>query len=119
LQLYIYVNRKVRTLQRTVATRIPKELEGEIRRFMEEEGLDRSAAIRRILEIGVSEWKRRRTVELYRSGRVTLWRSAQIAGLSLREMIEELYRLKAITHVSVEDLEEDLEAAKRDAKTVG
>jgi len=36
-------------MQKTVATRIPVELEEEITRFMNEEGLDKSAAIRRIL----------------------------------------------------------------------
>jgi len=100
-------------MQKTIATRIPRELEEEIFEFMREEGLDKSTAVRRILEIGVSEWKRNRAIDLYRTGRVTLWRASQIAGLSLREMLEELNRLKVITHVRVEDIEADIEAAKR------
>jgi hypothetical protein len=73
-------------MQKTIATRIPRELEEEILKFMKEEGLDKSASVRRILEIGVEEWKRRRAVQLYSIGKVTLWKASQIAGLSLREM---------------------------------
>ncbi len=100
-------------MQKTVAARIPVELEEEIFRFMKEAGLDKSAAIRRILEIGVGEWKRRRAIELYRSGKVTLWKASQIGGVSLREMLDELNRLRIITHVTAKDIEEDIEAAKR------
>lgn len=99
-------------MQKTVATRIPTELEEEISRFMKEEGLDKSTAIRRILEIGVSEWKKKRAIELYRSGKATLWKASQIAGSSLREMLDELNRLKIPTHVTARDLKEDIEAAK-------
>lgn len=100
-------------MQKTVAARIPVELEEEIFRFMKEEGLDKSTAIRRILEIGVGEWKRRKAIELYRSGKVTLWKASQIGGVSLREMVDELNRLRIITHVTAKDIEEDIEAAKR------
>ncbi|MFQ5711780.1 MAG: UPF0175 family protein [Candidatus Geothermarchaeales archaeon] len=100
-------------MQKTIAARIPPELEEEIIKFMEEERLDKSTAIRRILEIGVGEWKRRRAIELYRTGKITLWKSSQIAGLSLREMLEELNRLRITTHVTVKDIEEDIEAAKK------
>lgn len=75
-------------------------MEEEIFRFMKEEGLDKSTAIRRILEIGVGEWKRRRAIELYRSGKVTLWKASQIWAVSLREMLDELNRLRIITHVT-------------------
>jgi predicted HTH domain antitoxin len=100
-------------MEKTVATRISHELEKEIVDFMREEGLDKSAAIRRILEIGLDEWKRRRAIELYRAGKATLWKASQIAGLSLREMLDELNRLKIVTHVTVEDVEEDIQAARK------
>jgi len=100
-------------MQKTVATRIPVELEEEIITFMNEEGLDKSTAIRRILEIGVGEWKRRRAVELYRSGKVTLWKASQMWGVSLREMLDELNRLRITAHVTAKDIEEDIEAAKK------
>lgn len=102
-------------MQRTVATRIPAELENEIRNFMREEGIDKSTAVRNILEIGVKEWKKSRAVQLYTSGKTTLWKASQISGLSLRDMLDELNRLRIPTHVTAKDLEEDIEAAKAEA----
>jgi predicted HTH domain antitoxin len=102
-------------MQKTIATRIPIDLEREIRRFMEEEGLDKSTAIRRIIEIGVNEWKKKRAIELYRQERITLWKASQIAGVSLREILEELNRLRIPIHVTAEDIEEDIRAAKEGA----
>lgn len=99
-------------MQKTIATRIPTELEEEIRGFMKEEGIDKSAAIRRILEIGLDEWKKKRAIELYRSEKVTLWKASQIAGISLREMLNELSRLRITAHITGRDLEEDIKAAK-------
>jgi predicted HTH domain antitoxin len=100
------------TTHKTVAARIPVELEEEITRFMEEEGVDKSTALRRMLEIGAGEWKRRRAVELYRSEKVTLWKASQIWGVSLREMLDELNRLRITAHVTAKDIEEDIEAAR-------
>ena len=102
-------------MQKTIATRIPTDLEKEIRRFMEEEGLDKSTAIRQILEIGVNEWKKKRAIELYRQEKITLWKASQIAGISLREMFEELNRLRIPIHVKAEDIEEDIRSAKEGA----
>ena len=109
----IYKCKQCVKMQKTIATRIPHELEEEIIKFMKEQGLDKSTAVRCILEIGVGEWKKKRAIELYRTGKVTLWKASQIAGLSLREMLDELNRLKVITHVTAEDIEEDIEAAKK------
>ena len=64
-------------MQRTIATRVPRELEEAIIEFMREEGLDKSTAIRRILEMGVKEWRRKKAIGLYRDGKVTLWRAAR------------------------------------------
>jgi len=103
----------MRLTQKTVATRVSDKLEKEIIEIMNLEGLDKSTAIRKILEIGVDEWKKRRAIELYRSGKVTLWKSSQLAGLSLREMLDELNRLRIPAHINLKDLEEDIEAAKK------
>jgi len=100
-------------MQKTIATRVPSELDAEIARFMKEEGIDKSTAIRRIIEMGLNEWKKRRAIDLYRDGKVTLWKASQIAGLSLREMLDELNRLRIIIHVTAKDIEEDIEAAKK------
>ncbi len=99
-------------MKKTIATRIPIELEEAILEFMKNEGVDKSTAIRRILEMGISEWKKKRAIELYRAEKITLWKASEIAGVSLREMLNELNRLRIVMHVAAKELEEDIEAAK-------
>ncbi len=98
---------------KNVAARIPKELEEDIENFMKDKGLDKSSAIRKILEMGIDEWKKSKAIELFRLKRVTLWKASEIAGMSLREMMDELNKQKIPLHISVRDIEEDIKAAKK------
>jgi len=101
---------------KNIAARIPKELEEDIELFMKDKGLDRSSAIRKVLEIGITEWRKSRAVELYRRRRVTLWKASQIAKASLREMMDELKIQRIPLNTTLEDLEEDILAAKEAVK---
>ncbi|MHA1379428.1 MAG: UPF0175 family protein [Candidatus Helarchaeota archaeon] len=100
---------------KNIAARIPKELEDDIEDFMKDKGLDKSSAIRKILEIGLDEWKKSKAVELFRLKRVTLWKASEIAGISLREMMDELNRQKIPLHITIQDIEEDIKASKKAA----
>lgn len=51
-------------------------------------------------------------MELYREKKVSLWRAARIAGLTLGEMLDVAKREGIPAHVSVEDVEEDMRAAR-------
>ena len=96
---------------KNIAARIPSELEEEIENFMKENGLDKSSAIRKILELGINEWKKERALELYKLRRVTLWKASQIAGISLREMIDELTNQNIPINITAKEIIEDIEAA--------
>ncbi|MHA1145550.1 MAG: UPF0175 family protein [Candidatus Helarchaeota archaeon] len=96
---------------KNIASRIHKELEADIEEFMKERGLDKSSAIRIILQIGIAEWKKNRAIELYKIKRITLWKASQMAGLSLREIIEELNRRKIPINVTTQEIIEDIKAA--------
>jgi len=97
----------------TIATRVTRLLEQQVREVMREEGVDKSTAVRRLLELGALEWRRSRALELYRQKRVSLWRAAELSGLSLREMLECVKKEGLPIHVSVEDIEEDIAAARK------
>ena len=112
MRLAQIANRGPHMGQKTVATRIARSLEAELRDVMREEGVDRSTAVRKLLEIGASEWRRKRALELYRGKKVSLWGAASIAGLTLREMLDVAKREGVPAHVSVEDIEEDMRAAR-------
>ena len=73
-----------------VNIRLDRELVAEIDRLADEDAVDRSEIARRLLGHGLSERRMRRAIEEYRSGNVTAWRAAEIAGVSLYEMLDRI-----------------------------
>lgn len=49
------------------------------------------------------------TLSLYKEGKVTLWKVAELADLSLWEMVEEVERRGVKLQYGLRELEEDLE----------
>jgi len=97
----------------TITARIPREMLREIERLAKKMRVDRSELIRRLLDSALKQKRIEEALEAYREGRVTLWKAAETAGLSLREMME-LAGLKKITvPYSVEDLKRDMEYVLR------
>ena len=43
---------------------------------------------RKIIDLGIKEWKRERALELLRSGNVTIMKAASLAGVSIYEMLK-------------------------------
>lgn len=54
----------------TLSTRVPEEIREEIKDFMREEKLEKSAAVRKILRTGLEEWRKRKALELLEGGHV-------------------------------------------------
>jgi len=96
----------------TIATRVDKNVERFISDVMKTEGLDKSSTIRKLLEKGISQWKLERAIDALRSGKTTLSKAAEMAGMagiSLYEMVD-IVREKKVdyVHISKADLEEDV-----------
>jgi len=64
--------------------RLPKNLTKAIVHRVRTEKIDESTAIRQLLALGVEDY----AVKLYREGRVTLTEAADLANVSLREMVD-------------------------------
>lgn len=92
----------------TISARVPDELEAELEAYLEDERLDRSTAVRRLLTEGLEEWRREQALERLASGEVTLTRAAELAGLSVWEFAR-LAREHDVTWVSADHTEADVE----------
>ncbi len=92
----------------TISTRVPDDLEAELEAYLEEERLDRSTAVRKLLTEGLAEWRREQALERLAAGEVTLTKAADLAGLSVWEFAQ-LAAERDITWVSGEHLAADLE----------
>jgi predicted HTH domain antitoxin len=91
----------------TVSARLPDELEDELDEYVEEEGLERSVAVRKLLSEGLDEWKRERALSLLEDGEVSFSRAAEMSGTDIWSFAE---YVEDEGVVWVEDTEEDLEA---------
>ena|SRR3989344_2639172 len=94
-----------------ISTRIPEELEKELRWYAEREKLGMTIALRRVLDKGLKDIKLEYALDLYRKGKVTLWKAATLAGLSLWEILDIVREKKIPMYYTLEDVEADVKAA--------
>jgi len=92
----------------TTSVRLPKEMVEEIEKLSKEEGIDRGTLIRKLITESLREYKIKKALELYREGRVSLWKAAEIAGITYREALEELKKRNISFKYDLEDLEVDI-----------
>ena len=81
-----------------------------------EEHLDRSMAIRLLLEEGYDNYAKRKAAEEYKTGRITISKAAEKAGFTLWEMEQFLISKGYKSQYSTEDLEEELLAIAKQKK---
>lgn len=92
----------------TISSRIPDELEAELQSYVQEENLDKSTAVRKLLTEGLGEWRTEQALEKLEAGETTLSGGAEIAGMNVWEFAA-LARDRNVTWVSGDHLESDLE----------
>lgn len=56
-----------------------------LEKISKEEKIDRSAALRKVLDIGIREYMKRKAVEEYRRGRISVGKAAEDAEVSIAE----------------------------------
>ncbi len=83
----------------TVSARIPRDMEEEVEQLMREEHLERSAAIRKLLHLGLDHYRQERALRLLAEGKATLSRGAEVARMSLWEFAD-LVRERKIAWVA-------------------
>ena len=93
---------------RQVATRIGDDTLRDLEEMEREEKLDRATALRKLISMGLRQWKLQRAIRLYSEGRVSAWKAAEMAGLTLYEFLDELRVRRIPAQYTLEDLEEDL-----------
>ena len=101
-----------------VNIRLDDDLVDEIDRLADAEAIDRSEMARRLLGHGLADRWMRRALEEYRSGSVTAWRAAEIARVSLYEMLDRIHE-EGIAYDLDPDVLERVGSLARAKTTVG
>lgn len=94
----------------TVSARVPDELAEELEAYLEEEKLDKSVAVRKLLAEGLERWERKRAIRSFAEGRISFSRAAEMAGMDVWSFASYL-REEEIPWVDEEGALEDLDAA--------
>jgi len=90
-----------------ISARVPDDLEDELAAYLEDEGLDRSTAVRKLLAQGLDEWRQDQALERLAAGEITLSKAAEITGCSTWELAA-VAESQDVTWVSSEHLADDL-----------
>ncbi|MHA1263737.1 MAG: UPF0175 family protein [Candidatus Helarchaeota archaeon] len=101
-------------MELVVSTRISKELAKDLARIEAIEKSDRASVLRKLLSKAINEWNKDYALSLYREGKISLWRAARLAKISLREMMELTAEKNIIFQYSEKDLAEDLAALREE-----
>ena len=101
-----------------ISTRIPDHLEEELEWYAKKEKVGKTIALRKILDKGLKEIKLEYALDLYQKGKITLWKAAEIANLSLWEMVDIVRERRIPMFYTLEDVEKDLEIAKKLSKRI-
>ncbi|MBI2107846.1 UPF0175 family protein [Candidatus Woesearchaeota archaeon] len=92
----------------TISTRLQKKEAREIEKFAKSEDLDKSTFVKRLINRSLQEYKVEHAFKLYREGKVSLWKAAELADKSLWEMIGLMKKYDVYLNCTADDLREDL-----------
>jgi predicted HTH domain antitoxin len=93
----------------TISTRVSDDLEAELEAYLEDEKLDRSTAVRKLLSERLEEWRRERALDSLAAGEITFNEAAERAHMSVWDFAK-LAKERDVTWVDGDHLEADLEA---------
>mgnify|MGYP002154941638 CR=1 FL=1 len=70
-----------------MGVRFTKGLEKAVDEVVREEAVDKSTAVRLLVDLGYKEWRLRKALQKLREGKVSLWKASEIAGISLWDLL--------------------------------
>jgi predicted HTH domain antitoxin len=100
-------------MQKPLSIRPTREIEEKLEKLIKIEKIEKSALIRKILNMGIDEDLKKCAIELFRNKKVSLAKAAEIADISVREMIDLIREEGVSLHITAEDIKEDYEAVMK------
>jgi len=97
----------------TVSARMDKRSLRYVEKLSKTFHIDKSTALRKLLQMGVEEDRKESAVELYRKGQLSLEGAAKFADIYIGEFLELLREKGVELNVTMRDYEEGLKNLKR------
>ncbi len=93
----------------TISARVKKSQLKEVERLASKSGSDRSEVVRELLTIGIQQKRVDEALDLVRRGKATVWRAANHAELTYREMLQLLRDHNVPFPLSSEEIKREIE----------
>lgn len=93
----------------TVSARIQKSQAEEIERLASKRGTDKSAIIRELLATAIQNKRIEEALTQVQAKRITVWKAAEVAGVTYREMLELLKTRNIPFPLSEQELRREIE----------
>lgn len=91
-----------------VSLTIPQELLQKSEEIAKEKAEDRSTTMRELLRLGLQQYTLEKGVAIFREGRVSLEKAAEIANVSLWKFLDVLRERKIPLHYDGEDIRKEI-----------
>jgi len=100
-----------------LSVKIDKDRLKMLEEIAREEESDRSTVARKLLDMGIKNWKIERAIKSFSKGKISLWKAAETAGVSLREFIDILNDRKiSWVRIKPEELEAEVQAMLKEKR---
>src|SRR3989344_1408450 len=103
-------------MMKNISIRLKEDFMKEAERLAKLEMVDKSTIIREALEKGFAEIKLEIAIEMFSKGKISTTEAAEIAELSVGEMMDELVRRGIRPNITKEDIMDSLEHALKIVK---
>lgn len=100
-------------MQKTISIRPTEEIEKKLEKLMNLEKTEKSTLIRKILTTGIDEELKKYALQSFKDKKISLAKAAEIADISLREMMDLVKEKDLSLHITAKDIREDFEAAMK------
>ena len=98
----------MRSETRSITVRVSKRQVGELEKISREENIDRSSALRIVLDIGITVYLKRKAVEEYRRGKISIGRAAEESSVSMAELYEILEKEEIPIRIDMRNLKKSV-----------
>lgn len=95
---------------RQLNLRIPETIIQDLDQIAQEEQIDRTTVARKLLAEGIRRWRFDQALRQYEQGQITKGRAAELAGVTIYDILDEVRRRGLAAQYSLEEVREDLQA---------
>lgn len=96
---------------KTISIRLPEQYVREIEEACRQEILDKGTMLRKLIGDALREYHIKKAFDLYTEGKISLWKTARMAGMTYRGALEELKKRNIPFRYEKDDLALDIKWA--------